>query len=227
MRETLKKVLNVFGKKDTPNFYRLYVRELISEKTKNKRRVLEVGCSKGETYVCSEDQIYVGVDFDIHYLEGFRESIKDSEYFLVQADATRLSFADNLFDAVYSFQTFMIMNEDQVRVALKEFSRVSNSDAIFLFDFLNRNSIQFLFTRNQYWDNDPRFFYRGLSCSDAKKMLNDAGYEIVDLKPILVIPYFITLKLGWKWLFKLDLLLGKILPYFACRNIFICRKRDS
>lgn len=227
MKNALKKILNVLGRKDAPNLYRLHIKELISEKTKNKRRVLEVGCSQGETYVRSEDQMYVGADFDFHYLEGFRKSVKDGGYILVQADATRLPFADNSFDAVYSFGTFMIMNKSQILVALKEILRVSQNGATFIFDFLNRNSIQFQFTKSQYWDNDPRFFYRGLSFSDAKKMLNEAEYEVVDLKSILVIPYFITLKLGWKWLFKLDLLLGKILPYFACKNIFVCRKRSS
>lgn len=227
MRKLIKKITNIISKREKQHWYRLYLKNLISEKTNYKKRILEVGCSQGETYVCAEDQIYVGIDLDFHYLEGFRKSIKSTNYILVQADATKLPFADNSFDAVYTLSTFMIMDKEQIQTALEKILTVAQRDAIFIFDFLNRNSIQFWFTKKQFWDNDPRFFYRGLSFGGAKKLLKETNYEITEIKSILFIPYFITLKLGWKWLFKLDLLLSGIFPYFACKNIFVCRKRNE
>src|SRR5689334_8747783 len=99
--------------------------------------VLDVGCGTGAFLrpAGSIARCAVGVDFSRRVLD---EAVADGS-FLTQGDATRLPFADNSFDVVYSFATLYVV-PDLAR-ALSEIARVVRPGGTAILELGNSRSL--------------------------------------------------------------------------------------
>jgi len=223
LKKLIKALVYKVGKKFNTSPYHSFLKDLVLYYLKEKQLILEIGCSKGETSIISQGQKYIGIDLDINFLNNFNDNGSLKTKSLVQGNILEIPLNSKTFDGIYCFGTLFILKPKEVEQALSEINRVGNKDSIFLLQFMNKYSIQYKMTANLHWLKDT-FSYYALPLSNQKKLLEKYNFKIISSRHTYLIPYFIIYNLGWKWLFNLDLYLSKIFPFFACKNIHICRK---
>ena len=101
-------------------------------KLKNQSRVLEVGIGTGRIGLplARHSGAYFGIDLAVPMMNKLREKQDDEPVYLAQADATRLPFADNCFDAAVAVHVFHLIPGWQQ--ALNEVARVLKPGALLL-----------------------------------------------------------------------------------------------
>lgn len=97
------------------------------------KRVLEIGCGKGETTRILMDRFpdsnMVATDVDAEAIDAAKRDVRDSRVTFVVADATRLPFPDASFDLVIELNSFH--HVDRWMTAVAECARVTEPDGIF------------------------------------------------------------------------------------------------
>ncbi len=90
--------------------------------------LLDVGCGYGMRMrplaQAFPDRQIVGIDFSINMLDNGRKYLQGMNLPLLQADATRIPFADNSFDAAITWSVLNTMPPDVMRRTLREVRRV-------------------------------------------------------------------------------------------------------
>ena len=97
--------------------------------------ILDVGCGKGfmlyDFYQLIPGIKLAGIDISEYAIEN---SVKEIKKVVSIADAKKLPFADNSFDAVISINTIHNLERNECAEALREISRVSKKDAFITVD---------------------------------------------------------------------------------------------
>lgn len=202
------------------NFAREKIILLLLKYRENHRTTLEIGCCVGETYI---GQGYTGTDLRLDFLRTFQDQHIPEKINLVQADASRLPFADCSYQFIYILGTLELIDQSKVMDILRECARIGGEKAYFVFQFLNPVSIQYAFTKNRHWLGDSRYNYYPLRRRESRNLLTAMGFSILEEFPTVFIPYFVVNKLGWTWLARLDIFLSSLLPGFAAKNLYVCR----
>ena len=224
IKSIVKKIINIIGKRDFHNPYHPYLKDIIEKYLVEPDLIVELNCSNGETTVCNDNQVYINIDYEYKYLNNIQSTFIDNNYIFIQKNILQIPLASSYMDGVYCLGTLSLIDEELMDIAFSETLRVSKNNSLFIFQFLNNNSIQYITMKKQFWDSDYRFYYRALSYMEQKRILKRNSFKIIEEYSILLIPYFLVVKLGWRWLFKLDIFLSRLLPWFACKNIFVCKK---
>ncbi len=86
------------------------------------KNILDVGCGFGEYYTLNKGA-FTGVDNSFARVKFGQRRYRDARF--VQADATRLPFKNKSFDAVLLANTIHHLNDDAVKVGIKEMKRIS------------------------------------------------------------------------------------------------------
>ncbi|MBU1726088.1 MAG: class I SAM-dependent methyltransferase, partial [Candidatus Omnitrophica bacterium] len=112
--------------------------EFVSGLIKGKR-VLEVGCGDGygTSYLSGFASQAVGVDYDQASIGLAKTKYRAKNLDFSCMDATDLSFEDDSFDAVCSFQVIEHIPEELLPKYLKEIKRVLKKDGVFYLTTLN------------------------------------------------------------------------------------------
>jgi ubiquinone/menaquinone biosynthesis C-methylase UbiE len=105
--------------------------------------VLEVGCGTGLVIdrIRSRAERVVGVDIS----PGMLASARKRGFDVVCGDATRLPFADESFDLVYSYK--VLAHVQDIERALREMSRVTRRGGHLVLEFYNPLSLRYLSKR--------------------------------------------------------------------------------
>ncbi|HOD00423.1 MAG TPA: class I SAM-dependent methyltransferase [Myxococcota bacterium] len=161
------------------------------------RDVLEVGCGTGlmMTRIAPIARHVTGVDLSAGMLEKARERGLN----VMQADATKLPFADASFDAAVSFK--VLAHIENIQAAMSEMCRVVRPGGIVAAEFYNRHSIRSLikFTKKPSEIGagvvDTDVFTRYDSISQAESYFPQ-GMEIIRVRGIrTVIPAAVFMKI--------------------------------
>lgn len=125
-------------------------------------RVLEVGVGRGDLlsrFVPESNQRF-GCDLSAGNVAACRGCFQSmgAEAFLAHADAERLPYRDNQFDAVYSLSVLFYLPD--CRVAIDEMFRIAKPGGLVLFDMLNAAHITSY--SNHVWRKLCRVFGREL-----------------------------------------------------------------
>jgi ubiquinone/menaquinone biosynthesis C-methylase UbiE len=107
-------------------------------KLKENSKVLDVGCAKGYlvSALCSFNINAFGIDISEYAIKNSEASIRDK---LTKCNAKNLSFKDNYFDAVISFNTIHNLKESDCIKSLQEIMRVSKKSKFVQVDAYENN----------------------------------------------------------------------------------------
>ncbi len=161
------------------------------------RDVLEVGCGTGlmMTRIAPIARHVTGVDLSAGMLEKARERGLN----VMQADATKLPFADASFDAAVSFK--VLAHIENIQAAMSEMCRVVRPGGIVAAEFYNRHSIRSLIKFAKKPSEigagvvDTDVFTRYDSISQAESYFPQ-GMEIIRVRGIrTVIPAAVFMKI--------------------------------
>jgi ubiquinone/menaquinone biosynthesis C-methylase UbiE len=140
------------------------------------REVLEIGCGTGMILkdIAPIARRAVGIDISPGMLEKARARGLD----VVEGSATALPFADESFDAAYSFK--VLAHVEDIRTAMSEVSRVLRPGGIAALEFYNKRSIRYAIKRfkrpNKVSEktNDHEVYTRYDDLDDVKSYLPPA-----------------------------------------------------
>lgn len=203
---------------------------ILKDFVKQDFRVLELGCGNGNFSIPISSlakEIY-GIDFTQEMLESFKRNICDDKIKkikLINADIGQLPFKKSIFDLIYSYSTLYLIRElDKV---LKEAYGVIKDKGKAVFELNNQYSIDGLHFKLRF-----RFFQNFIPLWKIKKLLKEAGFNIIKIRYFQLIPNF--LKKGFlQKILDYDMRSKTveefissipILRFFAFRFIFICIK---
>ena len=158
------------------------------------KRILEVACGTGRFTVMLADQgaDIVGVDISDAMLEQGRSKamaagVEDTLDFM-RADAGRLPFPDDHFDAVFAMRFFHLAPDPEAYI--REMRRVSKQQVFF--DTFNRYSARSVY--NWLLPMGSRLY----SEREVKELLLTGDLELVDASHDFVVPYGVYRELpGW------------------------------
>jgi len=161
--------------------YRILLQEL-KLKLKKKNKILEIGCGSGEMTKKLENKAKItAIDLDKKQIEEARNKIKNAEFKI--ADATKLPFKNNSFDAAYSIN--VLHHIPPYEKVFKEIYRVlKKSGTLFLVDvrsWVFKSKIPRIIG-DAYERTEPQ--------SIIIKMLKDAGFKITKVSSH---PFFMRL----------------------------------
>ncbi|MGH9587496.1 MAG: class I SAM-dependent methyltransferase [Acidobacteriaceae bacterium] len=140
----------------------------------NGGTALEIGCGRGAGLELILQQFHAahvtGIDFDSRQIERARNRLQgkyDGAFTLTEADAERLPFADESFDAVFDFGA--LHHVPRWQQAISEIRRVLNPGGTFFFEEVTRAALQ-------------RWIYRKLFEHPAENRFSEAEFitEIVN-----------------------------------------------
>ena len=154
-----------FWKPVIPSFKEFY--NLSSNST-----ILDIGCAKGfmlYDLITAIPGISVkGIDISEYAIENCKESVKE---FVSVGDARSLPFEDNSFDLVISINTIHNLDVDELKLSLKEISRVSRKHSFITVDaYRNQVEKEAMFA----WNLTAKTI---LSVEDWLTLFKEAEYE--------------------------------------------------
>ncbi len=103
-------------------------------------KILDLGCGRGDVsfYLASKGATVIGVDYSSDAIElaenalkSMPNKIKNSVKFYKQ-DAKELSFDDNYFDAIISFDVFEHLYKEELEIVMENISRILKKDGILI-----------------------------------------------------------------------------------------------
>lgn len=202
--------------------YRIHPKHLINRKKawylkdiNSNDVVLDLGCSNGQHIIKTAEKCrkIIGVDYDKLQLKIAKAAAKDKKIkntsFLKYDLEKRLPFNSNYFDKVLCLDILEHLNKR--KQFLLEVKRVLKLKGMVFIAVPNKNTswkkLQKKAGLNFYTDPDHKIEY---SLSKVKKLFSQAGFKILDIKPIVYdTPYagFIDLigGISLKWYEKLNL----------------------
>ena len=101
------------------------------------KSVLEVGCNTGTNLAQMEAPLRMGVDVNQHALDQVPGGI-----WTTHADATKLPFAANDFDLVFTFGVLIHIPPDEIEQAMREIVRVSRR-YVFCGEYLGDDTVPY------------------------------------------------------------------------------------
>lgn len=189
-------------------------RELDRLNLRNSDKILDVGCGQGvflarmaKTYKTSG----VGIDVSSESIKFAQTNFKDKKLKYLVADALKIPFGKNYFDAVFSFDT--LEHIEQQKKAVGEMARVLKPGGLLFIYTLNSNDS---YTLNWLWEKlgfdtyaraahkrelfvDPDWLKEGIESEGLKVQafyLFDAFFTLA-LDELVMIKAFFCRKLGF------------------------------
>lgn len=149
-------------------------------------RVLDLGCGTGETeqILCKYFGNITGIDLSEGMIsEAKKKDLVNCEF--RQADATRLPFADEHFDLVFSFSLFHHIAKNQLEQSISEAVRVTRKSAIILvFEHNPRNPITKLVVERSPIDKGMVL----LNASRIEELYRKFNVDILEKRYIVFLP---------------------------------------
>lgn len=150
---------------------------LLGERT-GKRRVLDAGCGPGHYAKVFADREcdVVGLDLSTKMIEYARNTYENCRFEV--GDLCQLPYPDQYFDIIFCMAAFQHVEESIAHNALKGFHRVLKSGGVLMLDFQ--------LYRDTGYEPDGRFTQGYSSPGRATRLLQGAGFEVVDreFKPL-------------------------------------------
>jgi len=155
----------------------------------SEKKVLDVGCSTGDYLLEAKDIIRegVGIDYTQKYIDeaiAKRDNLHVKHIEFVQAAAKKIPYVDNSFDLIFSFSTLAYITD--VDKVVQEVERVLKKDAAAILEFANLWSLNTVVCKA--YPDIARHCHR--SISDLKKIIAQAGLEIIDWRSFQILPYW-------------------------------------
>lgn len=124
--------------------------------------VLDAACGSGYgTEILAEvAQAVIGIDYSAEVIEYCRSKNEKENATFIQMSVIKLSFPDNYFDVVVSFETLEHLSLHQQPLFMKEVKRVLKQDGLFIVSSPDK-------VVWEYWANEgPNKFHLGEICRD-------------------------------------------------------------
>ncbi len=166
--------------------YKTQSPEFIKKFLKNKiGKILDHGCGSGRNFTKTNGQI-IAVDFSQKMLDQAKEKAEKLNIKLIKANAIKLPFKDNFFDAAISIATFHCIKEKSKREkAIRELYRVLKPKSQALISVWDKEARRF---RNKSknikvpWTINNEKIYRDYYLYDYeefKNILEKTGFKIL------------------------------------------------
>ena len=158
-------------------------------------RVLEVGCGTGWALERIARQVgesgkACGLDLSPKMLEVARDRLQKAGLMrrveLVEGDATKMRFPDEMFDAAFSTFTLELFDTPDIPVVLSEIRRVLKPGGRFVDLSISRETVGIV-TRAYEWIHDR--FPQYVDCRPiyVERSLREAGFKITSTKRISIL----------------------------------------
>lgn len=158
-------------------------------------KVLEVGCGTGwaleriARQVGESGKAY-GVDLSPKMLEVARDRLQKAGLMtrveLVEGDATKMRFPDEMFDAAFSTLTLELFDTPDIPVVLSEIRRILRPGGRFVDLSISRETGGIL-TRPYEWIHDKFPQYADCRPIYVERSLREAGFKIASTKRIKIL----------------------------------------
>jgi len=157
-------------------------------------KVLEVGCGTGwaleriARQVGESGKAY-GLDLSPKMLEVARDRLQKAELMtrveLVEGDAVKMAFPDEMFDAVFSTHTLELFDTPDIPAVLSEIRRVLKPGGRFVDLSISREAVDVV-TRTYEWIHER--FPQYVDCRPiyVERSLREAGFKIASTKRIKI-----------------------------------------
>ena len=155
-------------------------------------KLLNIGCAHGPDFLPFKGnfQLY-GLDYSIEMLKYARRYASKFHYnvSLVLADATNLPYANETFDWAIAIATYHhFINQDKVRIALRELRRVLKPGGEAFITVWNRGQPRFWFHHQAYvpWRTGDTILYRHyhlFSYRELHNLVKQAGFFLLKSFP--------------------------------------------
>jgi 2-polyprenyl-3-methyl-5-hydroxy-6-metoxy-1,4-benzoquinol methylase len=189
-------------------------------------KVLDIGAGRGRL-----TKHLVGLGYNVYCLDSSTRMVRQlakilpkENIFLHSAfDKLRVPFKFDLVTSLRFFDHFDI--EDQKKIILN-FRNNLNDDGLFVFSALNKNSLEFLFSKIFYFGK-VNFYYAD---EEYRKMFNQCDFSVIDFLPVFFIPRGIFLRFSFSsflvWiLIYLDLFLRIFFGRYSCLYVYLLKKK--
>ncbi len=214
------------------------------EKYAAGKSVLDVGCGVGAFLVpfVPKTKKAVGIDFSLTMLNALHSNLEEmggevrDKTRLVNANARYLPFADNSFEALFSYAT--LYHIPRIGDILKEMQRVLKPGGVALFELGNLWSLTTLVNK---FKNPTKIAWFHISYWEMQQLIGEAGLKVIEYWAMQLLPLYyggpryigpplnrvlrtiMGQRVGGK---MLDEVLSGIPPlrYVAFRHLFVCQK---
>jgi ubiquinone/menaquinone biosynthesis C-methylase UbiE len=179
------------------------------------RRILDLGCGTGIQALFLSDYVkeIIGIDISENLLEKARKKVLNRKNITFQkADATKLPFNDNSFEAIISYGETISHIQDYEK-AFEEASRVLEEGSIFIFSVLNKWNIRTLLSPSELrnalsshnghtrtWscaysgDSLIALKLKTFSENEIKQLLERNKFQVIDITGIHIVALLIPLE---------------------------------
>ncbi len=136
-------------------------------------KILDVGCGSGYgvRYLVEKGYSVIGVDISESMLKIAKETVPKAEF--IEADMTKLTFPDNLFDGIVSLYAIFHVSREKHEQLFRDFHRMLKAGGI-LFFCINYNeseeSADFL---------GAEIFWSSYGSEKTIQLVEQAGFEII------------------------------------------------
>jgi len=169
--ENVEKMAESYNDDKLPEEF-LQMRKRFSEMVEDGK-ILDAGCGTGrDTEFFNEEGLKaVGIDIAEGMIEFAKEN-KKGEFKIMNLKNTE--FADDYFNGVWCSASIFFMNEEQMKRSLDELSRVLKGQGILYISFKTGDG---KYVKKRWGEKVEEYH---ISVEEAKKMLENAGFDIVD-----------------------------------------------
>jgi len=239
LEEHLKKIRLKDGIGPITKLYWEYLYEInlnyIFENTREKDKILDVGCGTGKYLVelAKKNRICYGIDplveVSLAVAQRMAEKAKVNIN-LLQAEGENIPFPENFFDAVLFLSTIQHVNDADK--TLSEINRVLKNKGILLISAPLRKNI-FNFFQDIF---KPKYFTYSFSFNELKTLIQKNGFDILQIKGYGFFPPFLNIflfavyilfgeKITKKIIKALDIF-PKIIPFTASSVVILAKKQS-
>ncbi len=206
LEKHLKKIREKGGTGPITKLYWQYLYEInlnyIIENTREKDKILDVGCGTGKYLVelSKKDRICYGIDplLEISLNEANKRAEEEKVNInLIQGVGENIPFSPKFFDMVLCLSTLQHVNNPDK--TLSEIKRVLVDNGILLISVpLGKNIFNFF--RNIF---KPKYFTHSFSIKELRTLIKKNGFDILQIKGYGFFPPFLNIFLfGFYLLFK-------------------------
>ena len=141
-------------------------------------KVLELGCGAGDptTKKLSEKFKVTGVDISDTQIEMARKHVPNAEF--IREDMTKLDFPDGSFDGVTAFYSITHISREQHPALLNNIGKWIRPNGVLVLS-MSKGSTEGM---TEPWIDDRPMYFSGFDPETNKKLVQDAGLEIVSAR---------------------------------------------
>jgi SAM-dependent methyltransferase len=153
------------------------IKQLLKLLPKTSNKILDADCAYGKETVVFKDLGYeaIGIDLSDGLVRRAKQKYPDLEFRMM--DVLSLDFPDEEFAAVWSNAVLHHLRDEDVVAAFREFHRVLVSGGIVGASFKQGSGEQEMV---ESFSNDGARFYKYQNKNNLSRILNEAGFEIVE-----------------------------------------------